>query len=721
MRARSARGARRWHNLLLAAALALGLLVGSLADVSAAEPTFPRLANVYFNTLVGADLEAVARYDLIVIPKHAQTWYQNELSTLRELNPDMRILVHMPVGYDGAWNAPEDNAILTEKFDSCGWWLRDTVGEKVIMGERSGLLNMTADCPPDSEGKRLTDWLPEYMAERLGPGGYWDGIFMDFCMYQISWANDHIAYPIDTDQDGIPEGRDELDQAWDQGMRAMVERTRELVGDDYILVSNGNNTYYDVCDGSTREDFPRMHGDWYQNVTHPEYGYLAMSNYKRPSSNLIITCWGGPATLGGPVETPEFRRKFGLTFASTLVFGDGYYALDSPSYSYVWWHRYFDLELGTALGRAEHVPAAFPGRGPGVEHADMLKMRRFDKGVAVVNPTNCDQSVVLPGLYFSPDSWNGEFYPRSAATSSVDVCERSGAVMVGTGRLLAMPAGLLGWRSDGVNHVQWPEVEGASGYSVYRVDVGGGQEDKTLLGVFAECSLEDRAARTSVSRYFVAAIDEAGCEGQLSCPVEVSSGLGSDLSLALVAADEPDGTLTLSWTAEGRPDGCHFIIARVDEDGARRRLTGAPIEPRKSGRWAHTDRLPVRPVAYEAIAVKDGVFGNAIGSARAEDTSPAEDPIVLLGCHPHPMSSSTTFEFRVPRSSAPGPVRASLTIYDVAGRVVRRVCEGEFGGGTHSVPWDGRSRSGEPVASGCYFYALTAGEDVQSGKLLVVR
>ena len=40
---------------------------------------------------------------------------------------------------------------------------------------------------------------------------------------------------------------------------------------------------------------------------------------------------------------------------------------------------------------------------------------------------------------------------------------------------------------------------------------------------------------------------------------------------------------------------------------------------------------------------------------------------------------------------------------------------------TRAAYWDGRNESGEPVASGVYFYTLTAGEFTATRKLLIIK
>jgi dienelactone hydrolase len=79
-------------------------------------------------------------------------------------------------------------------------------------------------------------------------------------------------------------------------------------------------------------------------------------------------------------------------------------------------------------------------------------------------------------------------------------------------------------------------------------------------------------------------------------------------------------------------------------------------------------------------------------------------------------SSDSVFRFRLEAPSA-----VTLTIYDLTGKRVRRLVRGEYVTGQHEASWDGSTDGGERVATGIYFYRLTAGDDVCSGKAFVLR
>ena len=103
------------HGLALAAigTLLVALVVLGAAGTCRAEHSYPRLANIYFPSLEQADLEALSRWDLLVLAKRAEDREQEELAELRELNPEIELLAHMAVGYSRGYTSPPINADLT--------------------------------------------------------------------------------------------------------------------------------------------------------------------------------------------------------------------------------------------------------------------------------------------------------------------------------------------------------------------------------------------------------------------------------------------------------------------------------------------------------------------------------------------------------------------------------------------------------------------------------
>ncbi|MGD9546357.1 MAG: trypsin-like peptidase domain-containing protein [Candidatus Krumholzibacteriia bacterium] len=89
----------------------------------------------------------------------------------------------------------------------------------------------------------------------------------------------------------------------------------------------------------------------------------------------------------------------------------------------------------------------------------------------------------------------------------------------------------------------------------------------------------------------------------------------------------------------------------------------------------------------------------------------------LHGAAPNPFNPRTVISFDLPRTAA-----VSLDVYDVAGRLVRRLIDGEtMPAGTRSAVWDGRDDGGRGAAAGVYFYRLQAAGFSDAGRMLLVK
>ena len=89
----------------------------------------------------------------------------------------------------------------------------------------------------------------------------------------------------------------------------------------------------------------------------------------------------------------------------------------------------------------------------------------------------------------------------------------------------------------------------------------------------------------------------------------------------------------------------------------------------------------------------------------------------LHQCYPNPFNPSTTIRYDLPE-----PVNVDITVYDVTGRRVRRLLDGEYmEAGSHSVVWDGRNDAGGTVDTGVYFCRLRAGAFSQTRKMVLMK
>ncbi|MBC8400694.1 MAG: T9SS type A sorting domain-containing protein, partial [Candidatus Marinimicrobia bacterium] len=84
--------------------------------------------------------------------------------------------------------------------------------------------------------------------------------------------------------------------------------------------------------------------------------------------------------------------------------------------------------------------------------------------------------------------------------------------------------------------------------------------------------------------------------------------------------------------------------------------------------------------------------------------------------YPNPFNPETQIQFRLAAGE-----QVKLVIYDIKGRQVRTLVNGEYNAGHHTVTWDGKNNKGLEVASGMYIYRIKAGSFLASQKMLLLR
>lgn len=83
---------------------------------------------------------------------------------------------------------------------------------------------------------------------------------------------------------------------------------------------------------------------------------------------------------------------------------------------------------------------------------------------------------------------------------------------------------------------------------------------------------------------------------------------------------------------------------------------------------------------------------------------------------PNPARNGAELHYALPRGE-----EHDLSIYDLRGRLVRRVVSGQAEAGTYTRRWDGRNEGGTPVSAGIYFARLRIGAEVISQRIIVMK
>jgi hypothetical protein len=114
-----------------------------------------------------------------------------------------------------------------------------------------------------------------------------------------------------------------------------------------------------------------------------------------------------------------------------------------------------------------------------------------------------------------------------------------------------------------------------------------------------------------------------------------------------------------------------------------------------------------------AVWVDDATF-RSIDVAGASET-PRPVTFNLAPNVPNPFSPSTRIDFELRNADD-----VTLSVYDVAGRLVANLAGGRLEAGSHSVIWSGTTQNGARAAAGVYRCVMTTSTGRMSRNMVLV-
>lgn len=366
------------------AVISAGLFFPSASEAVTLKSSYPRLAN-YFLKWEISDSEAreLAKWDLLILDMEVAENSRTQMKKIRQLNPDVIILAYITSQEILDDINSYSSASLRQEFAgglADGWWIRDASGNKVSNWPYTSMLNLTDGAIPDAGGRRMNDYLPEFIAAKIAASGLWDGVFYDNTWGDISWINNGN---LDLNNDGLKDSGSQADAAWAAGFKKMLAKTRSLTGAEFIIIGNGRvyDGYQGILNGMMLESFPPS---WENGGTWTG----AMTTYlKLPTLNPAPAVSVLNVTDKNQANYQHFR--YGL--ASALL-GSGFYSFDYDitNHGQTWWYDEYDVNLGAAISQPFNLLANSSGElKPG------LWRRDFKNGVAIVNSTDKKQTYAL--------------------------------------------------------------------------------------------------------------------------------------------------------------------------------------------------------------------------------------------------------------------------------------------------------------------------------------
>lgn len=104
------------------------------------------------------------------------------------------------------------------------------------------------------------------------------------------------------------------------------------------------------------------------------------------------------------------------------------------------------------------------------------------------------------------------------------------------------------------------------------------------------------------------------------------------------------------------------------------------------------------------------------GIGVSENPSPSPAVFSITGNSPNPFSSETSIRYGLPYAC---DIR--LAVYDVQGRLVRTLVDGNVTAGSHTVTWDSKDDQRNQLPAGTYFCQMRTPEGVKTNRMIRVK
>ncbi len=202
------------------------------------------------------------------------------------------------------------------------------------------------------------------------------------------------------------------------------------------------------------------------------------------------------------------------------------------------------------------------------------------------------------------------------------------------------------------------------------------------------------------------------------------------VELATFSAERTANQVELTWRTESELNNLGFHVYRsVTKEEGYARITKELIRGQGSTTAAHdysyVDKAidaekdywyTIETVSTDGLSTYYGPIEASSMSGVAEDISATPLEFSLAQNYPNPFNPSTEIRYHLAKSSA-----MTLTVYDVRGKLVKRLASGIQEAGAYSVVWNGLDSNGARVNSGIYIYELKAGNQVFYHKMTLIK
>lgn len=397
------------------------IIGASLPPLTKSARTYPKLVNYFhmmqYSVQISNREAYLAQWDVIILNPQLTQIQNLDLTRIRAINPEIKILAWIPFG-----QSSEDMAMSTSLSNLATYYIRDTRGNYLSPPWGGHVMN------PYNNGYGWPNHVIAFIKSHYLDNGLYDGIMFD-CIWPSapSW---YSSYGADINRDGVFNEAD--NECYRQGMTYLLQTLRSANPGAIITGNggtpwNGSLPYYDWVNGPMAEnaygdEFPNNNYWW--SVQWSYYTTVMEKIAARPFYYFVIADlrFGRTQTQAQNASelSAEDKRRFRLGLTTTLL-GDGYFGFDRGDclHGQFWWFDEYNIDLGN--------PAAGYDTAPNTYRTDIYASgaysREFSNGTVVVNTTGApvqvtfgenrrDVSTGTVGTNFTIPLYDGRIYMR---------------------------------------------------------------------------------------------------------------------------------------------------------------------------------------------------------------------------------------------------------------------------------------------------------------------
>jgi hypothetical protein len=396
---------------VLYAGIALAVIMSTTPPASALteDSEFVRTANYFLMSgkTLDQSLKTLSSFDLIVIPVEAQVYNKTFFKKIRGLNPDIVILPYIATV---SWNDLYWNDSLHKKLFrgiQNRWWLKDGNNKQISVWPGTRALNLNSG---------WNDYLTTFVQNEVLSTGLWDGVFYDEVQDSISWVG-----AVDVNADSRADSAKFADEQWAISYEKLFRSTRELVGKEKIIITNGssNPVFAQYVNGRMYETFPSSDNSieaWEKNTR--DYVSSETSVGYEPVHVINVNT----ENRGGKNDYQKIR--FGIT---TTLLGNGFFAFDfgTQDHSQLWIYDEYSVNLGKPKSepKSESEPAK-------KKISAGVWLREFEQGAIIVNATATPQKIKLKGEFEKLHGAQDPVVNNGSIVSEVQIASKDGIILL---------------------------------------------------------------------------------------------------------------------------------------------------------------------------------------------------------------------------------------------------------------------------------------------------